>query len=263
MNSCGRSASGSGCGPLPLLLPPLPTVAIATHNRHLQETRRDRSRMTATDSVLSPEPSGQRFSTWLESAPIGRTAARELMAGLGIEPGRVRLPGISAAVAWLTPEQQSTMDQAAARVAAGQSVAQVVADGGGPAGGDTGPPATTRDRLQPVADAGQLAALAAAIVGALEARRDPSQTVAALPAAGPPEPSPLARAAALQQAAREGLMLTSAELAQITGLPVGQLDGLKGGARLQGYRLRKIKGSTADPAPLWQLLPPTAATARD
>jgi hypothetical protein len=219
--------------------------------------------MSATDPALSPEPSGQRFSAWLEQAPIGRTAARELLTGLGIEPARVRLPGISAAVAWLTPEQQATMDQAAARVAAGQSVAQVVADAGGPAGGAAAPPPTVRDRSQPVADPGQLAALVAVVVGALEARRDPSQPIAALPAAAPPEPSPLARARALQEAAREALMLTSAELAQITGLPVERIDGLKGGSRLQGFRLRRIKGSTADPAPLWQLLPPTAATDRD
>lgn len=219
--------------------------------------------MSATDPPLSPEPSGQRFSDWLQQAPIGRTAARELLAGLGIAPAKVRLPGVSAAVAWLTPEQQAAMDQAAARVAAGQSVAQVVADAGGPAGGDTGPPATVRDQSQPIADPGQLAALVAVVVGALEARRDLSQPVGALPAAGPPEPSPLARARALQAAAAEGLILTSAELAQITGLPVERIDGLKGGSRLQGFRLRRIKGSTADPAPLWQLLPPTAATDRD
>lgn len=230
--------------------------------------------MTATDAALSPEPSGQRFSAWLESAPIGRTAARELLTGLGIEPARVRLPGISAAVAWLTPEQQAAMDQAAARVAAGQSVAQVVADAGGPAGGEALPSAPVRDRSQPVADPGQLAALVAAIVGVLEARRDPSQPVAALPAAGPPAPDPLARARALQEAAREGLMLTSAELAQITALPVEQIEALKGGSRLQGYKVRKLKPrtrkakdgeqeSTADPAPLWQLQAPTVATDRD
>lgn len=211
--------------------------------------------MTATDSALSPEPSGQRFGDWLEAAPIGRTAARELLAGLGIEPARVRLPGISAAVAWLDPQQVAAMDGAAARVAAGQSVASVVAA----AGGDPAPPAPHPTRSRPAADPGQLLPMVAAVIDALEARRDPSQPVAALPA----PPSALARARALQQAAHEALMLTSAELAQITGLPVGQIEALRGGARLQGYRLRRVRGSTADPTVLWQLQAPPSATGRD
>ncbi len=217
--------------------------------------------MTATDPVQPADPAGLRFSAWLEQAPIGRTAARELLTGLGIQPERVRLRGLSAAVAWLTPPQVAAMDQAAARVAGGESVAQVVAG----AAGATPSPAAGRDRSRSDADPGNLAAMAAALVGALQAARDPSQPIAPpLPAAA--VPSPLARARALQQAAREELLLTSGELAQLTGVPLEMIEALSSGRRLQGYRLRRIRGSSVDPAPLWQLLPPTPrriATDRD
>ncbi len=211
---------------------------------------RDCSRMTATDSAIHLEPAGQRFSDWLESAPIGRTAARELLTGLAIQPEKIRLPGISAAVAWLTPAQVVAMDQAAARVAAGESVAAVIAE----AGDDDPTPAPVRKRSRPAADPSQLATLAAALASALQSGRDPSQPVAALPAIT----SPLARARALQEVARDGLMLTSAELAQITGLPVEGIEALRGGSRLHGYRLVRIRGSAADPSPLWRLTPPSA-----
>lgn len=209
--------------------------------------------MTATDSAIHPEPAGQRFSDWLESAPIGRTAARELLTGLAIQPEKIRLPGISAAVAWLTPAQVVVMDRAAARVAAGESVSAVIAE----AGTADPPPAPVRERSRPAADPSQLATLAAALAGALQSGRDPSQPVAALPAT-----LALTRARALQEAARDGLMLTSAELAQITGLPVEGIAALRGGSRVHGYRLVKIKGSAADPSPLWRLTP-SSATDRD
>lgn len=175
------------------------------------------------------------------------------MAGLGIEPAKVRLPGISAAVAWLDPDAIAEMDQAAARVASGESVAQVCADVTGQVMAERAP---IRNPSRPDADPGQFAAMVAAIVAAMETRRDPSQPVAALPPAQPSEPAPeppLARARALREAAAEGLMLTTDELAHLTGKPAEAIERLRSGSRLQGYRVWKLPGTSADPEPVWRL----------
>lgn len=68
---------------------------------------------------------GMRQSDWIQTAPIGRTAAYKLIAGLGIESAKTRLPGIATEVAWLSRDQIAVLDAAAARVAGGESVAAV------------------------------------------------------------------------------------------------------------------------------------------
>jgi hypothetical protein len=72
-------------------------------------------------------PSGQRLSEWIEAAPIGKTAAYELLRALGITPGKARFPGSAAAVSVLSAEQLVIMDRAAEQVAAGRSIADLTA----------------------------------------------------------------------------------------------------------------------------------------
>lgn len=185
--------------------------------------------MVADNQPLQAEPAGRRFSDWLEDAPIGRTAARELLVGLGIEPIKVRLPGISAAVAWLDPDAISAMDAAAARVASGESVSQVC-------GHATAEPVPIRDRSRLDAD-GMTRALSTAL--------QPQQ--------GAPPSSPLTRARALREAATEGLLLTSAELAELAGLSPEGIRRLRSGMRIKGYRAWRVRGSAADPETVWRL----------
>jgi hypothetical protein len=72
-------------------------------------------------------PSGQRLSEWIEAAPIGKTAAYELLKALGITPAKARFPGAAAAVSMLSAEQVVVMDRAAEQVAAGRSIADLTA----------------------------------------------------------------------------------------------------------------------------------------
>jgi hypothetical protein len=74
---------------------------------------------------VSAEPDGIRLSSWIEQAPIGKTASYELLKALGITPGKARLPGTSAPVSILTRGEQEAMDRAAAAVAAGRSIAEL------------------------------------------------------------------------------------------------------------------------------------------
>ena len=75
--------------------------------------------------TLPAEPSGIRLSQWIEGAPIGKTAAYELLKALGITPGKARIAGSSAPVSILTAEQQAAMDQGAAAIASGRSIAEI------------------------------------------------------------------------------------------------------------------------------------------
>jgi len=190
--------------------------------------------MVADTETLQAERAGQRFSEWLEGAPIKRTAARELLQGLGIKPDTIRVPGISAAVAWLSPEQVAAMDAAAARVAAGESVAAVCS--GSAADEGLAAPATSRDRSRPDADTMMR------VMGALLQAQGAGVV-----------PSPLTRARALREAAVEGLRLTAEELAEITGRPAAGIARLRSGSRLQGYRVWRVGGSAADPEPVYVL----------
>jgi hypothetical protein len=83
--------------------------------------------MTDTSAAIEALPSGQRLSEWIEQAPIGKTAAYELLKALGITPGKARFPGSAAAVSMLTPEQLVIMGAAAEQVAAGRSIADITA----------------------------------------------------------------------------------------------------------------------------------------
>lgn len=83
--------------------------------------------MTDTSAAVEALPSGQRLSEWIEQAPIGKTAAYELLKALGITPGKARFPGSAAAVSVLTAEQVAIMDAAAEQVAAGRSIAELTA----------------------------------------------------------------------------------------------------------------------------------------
>ena len=83
--------------------------------------------MTETTAAVEAQPSGQRLSQWIEAAPIGKTAAYELLKALGITPAKARFPGSAAAVSVLTAEQAAVMDRAAEQVAAGRSIAELTA----------------------------------------------------------------------------------------------------------------------------------------
>lgn len=83
--------------------------------------------MTDTSAAVEALPSGQRLSQWIEQAPVGKTAAYELLRALGITPGKARFPGSAAAVSVLTAEQVAVMDRAAEQVAAGRSIAELTA----------------------------------------------------------------------------------------------------------------------------------------
>ena len=83
--------------------------------------------MTETTAAVEAQPSGQRLSQWIEAAPIGKTAAYELLKALGITPAKARFPGSAAAVSVLTAEQAAIMDRAAEQVAAGRSIAELTA----------------------------------------------------------------------------------------------------------------------------------------
>ena len=83
--------------------------------------------MTDTPAPIEALPSGQRLSEWIEAAPIGKTAAYELLKALGITPTKARFPGSAAAVSMLTPQQVAIMDAAAEQVAAGRSIAELTA----------------------------------------------------------------------------------------------------------------------------------------
>jgi hypothetical protein len=68
-----------------------------------------------------------RLSDWIKSAPVGKTTTYELLAVLGIKPGKVRSRGVSAAVSVLNDEQVLAMDKAALAVSTGTPVAQIAA----------------------------------------------------------------------------------------------------------------------------------------
>jgi hypothetical protein len=70
-------------------------------------------------------PSGIRLSDWIAAAPIGKTASYALLRALNITPSKARWPGASAAVSMLDERQQQLMDQAAAALAAGRSIAEI------------------------------------------------------------------------------------------------------------------------------------------
>jgi hypothetical protein len=183
-------------------------------------------------SVLTAEPAGRRFSDWLEDAPIGRTAARELMKGLQLEPAKVRLPGVSAKVAWLRPEMEQELNAAVARLEAGESVAEIVAQEP-PHGAITAP---SRDQLQRVAMPSQ-----ETLLGLLAAMQQQAA------------PDPLARARAMRQAADDRLLLTAGELAELTGRDTAAIGRVRSGSRLLGYRVWKVAGGSADPEPVFLL----------
>ncbi len=75
--------------------------------------------------ALSALPPGVRLSEWIAVAPIGKTATYDLLRALGIEPARVRVPGVSVPVAWLTPQQQDAMDQAATAIGRGRTIGEL------------------------------------------------------------------------------------------------------------------------------------------
>jgi hypothetical protein len=75
--------------------------------------------------ALDATPAGIRLSQWIEQAPIGKTAAYDLMRALGITPGKARVAGSSAPVSILTAQQQAAMDQGAAAIAAGRSISEI------------------------------------------------------------------------------------------------------------------------------------------
>ena len=83
--------------------------------------------MTDASTAVEALPSGQRLSQWIEQAPIGKTAAYELLRALGITPCKARFPGSASAVSVLTAEQLVVMDRAAEQVAAGRSIAELTA----------------------------------------------------------------------------------------------------------------------------------------
>ena len=58
--------------------------------------------MTDASTAVEALPSGQRLSQWIEQAPIGKTAAYELLRALGITPCKARFPGSASAVSVLT-----------------------------------------------------------------------------------------------------------------------------------------------------------------
>lgn len=190
--------------------------------------------MDADAQPVQAEQAGQRFSEWLKSVEIKRTAARELLQGLGIKPTKIRVPGISAAVVWLTPEQITVMNAAAARVAAGESVASVCA--GGPAEDAAIAPVSGRERSRPDADS-----MMRLLGGLLQAH------------GGAVPSSPLSRARAMREAAQGGLRLTTAELAELTGRHIAGIERMRSGSRLQGYRLWRLPGTAADPETVWML----------
>ena len=179
--------------------------------------------------VLSAEPDGQRLSDWIEQAPIGRTATYALLQALAIEPGKARLQGVARPVAMLTTEQIAQLDAAVDRLQQGESIAQLAGE----------PPASAiiQEHSRMLTPAGLETALES-LAGALQALTPPVF------------PAPLARARALRDAAAEGLLLTSDELAQITGLPLAELEVRRSGDRLQGYRLKKVGKK---PGLVWRL----------
>jgi hypothetical protein len=56
----------------------------------------------------------------------------------------------------------------------------------------------------------------------------------------PQQPGALARARGMAAAADERLPLTTAELAQLVGLDADEVEGLKAGSTLYGFRLRRV-----------------------
>lgn len=72
-----------------------------------------------------------RLSDWIAAAPISRATAYELLKGLGIEPHRGRVPGVRSDVAILDSQQLQQLEAAAARVAGGERVAEVIAAASG------------------------------------------------------------------------------------------------------------------------------------
>jgi hypothetical protein len=197
--------------------------------------------MVADVEILQAETSGQRFSDWLEAAPIKRTAARELLQGLGIEPLKVRVPGVSAKVAWLTPEQIQAMDAAVARVQAGETVAEVCAAADAPPAEPGMVAAPVRKPSRP--DADTLAAMLGAVL----------QLQQQAP------PSPLARARMLREVVAEGLALSTSELAEVLGRSVESLARLRGGQRVAGYRVWRVEGGATDPETYWRLTDPSGS----
>jgi len=195
--------------------------------------------MDATDRDDAPvqaESAGIRFSEWLSKAPIGRTTAKQLIKGLAITPDRISMPGLSAKVAWLRPEEQRILDQAAAQIKLNKSVSQVIAEA---KGGETAPLPAAPSR-NPIAASQQ------------------DGLLRLLAAMGPsPAPSPLARARAMRDAAAEGLLLTAEELAGLTGRNRDAIDRMRSGSKLMGYRVWKVPGGSADPEPVFRLVAAT------
>lgn len=202
--------------------------------------------------VLSAVPDGQRLSDWIEQAPIGRTATYALLQALAIEPGKARLQGVARPVAMLTTEQITQLDAAVDRLQQGESISQLA--------GEPAASAIIHEHSRMLTPAGLEVALES-LASALQALAAPvapagletalESLAGALQALAPPViPTPLARARALRDAAAEGLLLTTDELAQITGLPLAELEVRRSGDRLQGYRLKKVGKK---PGLVWRL----------
>jgi hypothetical protein len=149
--------------------------------------------MTDITAAVEAQPSGQRLSQWIEAAPIGKTAAYELLKALGITPAKTRFPGSAAAVSMLTAEQAAIMDRAAEQVAAGRSIAELTA-------------ITTRPRT------------AVNTTDEAQGGKVTAQDQAAL----------LARLEAAERAIRSGLPLTTGEVTWIMGARPGAATVTRG-----------------------------------
>lgn len=172
--------------------------------------------------AIDATPDGMRLSDWITLSPVVKATAYALMKALSIEPVKVRQVGISRPVSWLNAEMVAAMDAAVERLQGGATVAEIAASPDG------------HGQLQPAA-------------------HEPSLAQQLHLKAMFPTPSPLTRARELQQAAAEGLMLTTAELALLTGVSIEAMARLRSGMRLKGYRVVKVPGSVVDPEPVWRL----------
>lgn len=169
--------------------------------------------------AIDAVPDGMRLSDWVEARPVVKATAYALMKALGIEPVKVRQAGISRPVSWLDTSMVIAMDAAVERLQGGATVAQIANDYG---------PLQTTEPEPSLAQQLQLKAMF-------------------------PTPSPLTRARELHQAAAEGLMLTTEELALMTGVSMEAMARLRSGMRIKGYRVVKVPGSVVDPEPVWRL----------
>jgi hypothetical protein len=144
--------------------------------------------MQDNSAALDATPAGVRLSDWIADAPIGKTAAYELLKALGITPAKLKLPGVSAAVSMLSEAEAQAMDRAAAAVAGGNSIAELTA-------------LVTNSRTT-ATDRGRSAAAAS----------EPT---------GPTPEALLTRLQAVQLAAATGAPLTTAEAAWLLGARPG------------------------------------------